>query len=145
MPVELVNSPELISKNRRMVSINGALAVDLAGQAVADTLAGAQFSGIGGHEDFVAGPGLQLEDRALLCLPSTAVVDGAVVSKIVPELPMGSIISTPRHQVDVVITEHGAAELQGKTIRERARALVEIAHPDFRDELAETAAAWPVD
>lgn len=145
LPVGIVNSPELIAKNRRMVTINGAMALDLSGQVVADTIEGRQFSGIGGHEDFVAGPGLQLEDRALLCLPSTAVVDGAVVSKIVPELPMGSIISTPRHQVDVVITEHGAAELQGKTIRERARALVEIAHPDFRAELAETAAAWPVD
>lgn len=145
LPVDLVNSPERIAANRKMVTINGALALDLSGQVVADTVSGRQFSGIGGHEDFVSGPGLEVEDRSLICLPSTATVDGVVVSRILGELPTGSIISTPRHQVDVVVTEFGAAELAGKTIRERAMALVAVAHPDFRDELAQMAGVWPID
>jgi acyl-CoA hydrolase len=143
LPVHLVNSPEVIAQNRRMVSINGAVTVDLAGQAVADTLGGAQHSGIGGHEDFVASSGLELEDRSILCFKSSTVVDGTRVSRIAGQLPLGSIVTTPRHQVDVVITEHGAAELRGRTVRERARALAAIAHPDFRDELAAVAERWP--
>ena len=143
LPVELVNSPELISKNRRMVSINGALAVDLAGQAVADTLGGAQFSGIGGHEDFVAASGLELEDRSLICLRSSTVIDGTRVSRIAGQFPAGTIVTTPRHQLDVVITEYGVAELRGRTVRERARALASIAHPDFRDRLLAEAEVWP--
>jgi acyl-CoA hydrolase len=143
LPVHLVNSPEAISKNRKMVSINGALAVDLAGQAVADTLAGSQFSGIGGHEDFVASSGLELEDRSLICLRSTTSVDGVRVSRIAARFAAGTIITTPRHQLDVVITEYGVAELRGATVRERARALAAIAHPDFRDELLAAAEEWP--
>ena len=143
LPVHLVNSPEVISKNRKMVSINGALAVDLAGQAVADTLAGGQFSGIGGHEDFVAQSGLELEDRSLICLRSSTVVNGNLVSRISGQFPAGTIVTTPRHQLDVVITEYGVAELRGRTVRERARALASIAHPEFRDQLLATAEEWP--
>ncbi|HEX2576297.1 MAG TPA: acetyl-CoA hydrolase/transferase C-terminal domain-containing protein [Aquihabitans sp.] len=143
LPVHLVNSPELISRNRRMVSINGALAVDLAGQAVADTLGGAQFSGIGGHEDFVAASGLELEDRSLLCLRSSTVVGGRRLSRIASQLPAGTIVTTPRHQLDVVVTEFGVAELRGRTVRERARALAAIAHPEFRDQLLTDAEVWP--
>ena len=145
LPVSIVNSPETIARNRKMVTINGAMTVDLSGQVVADTIKGRQFSGIGGHEDFVSAPGLRLEDRSLLCLPSTATHDGVVISRIVPELPLGSIVSTPRHQVDVIITEYGAAELKGKSIRARAAALVDVAHPDFRDELASFGSTWPAD
>ncbi|MCU1354992.1 MAG: acetyl-CoA hydrolase/transferase [Acidimicrobiales bacterium] len=143
LPVHLVNSPELISKNRKMMSINGALAVDLAGQAVADTLAGSQFSGIGGHEDFVAASGLELEDRSLICLRSSTVVDGKRLSRISGRFPAGTIITTPRHQLDVVITEFGVAELRGRTVRERARALAAISHPEFRDQLLADAEVWP--
>jgi acyl-CoA hydrolase len=135
LPVEVVNSPDLIGRNRTMVTINGALAVDIHGQVVADTIAGAQYSGIGGHEDFISGAALSLEDRSLLCLPSTVEIDGAVRSRIVPCFDAGAVVTTPRHQVDVIITEHGAAELQGLTVHQRGRALAEIAHPDFRDEL----------
>jgi acyl-CoA hydrolase len=135
LPVDVVNAPQTIARNHNVVSINGALAVDLYGQVVADRLSGRQFSGIGGHEDFVAQSGLELSDRSLVCLPSTAVVDGETVSRIVATLPPGSAVTTPRHQVDLVITEHGVAELRGRTTRERATALAEIAHPDFRDEL----------
>ena len=145
LPVRLVNSPESIARNRDMVTINGALAVDLAGQVVADTIGGTQFSGVGGHEDFVSGPGLDASDRSLVCLPSTTVVDGVLTSRILGVMPAGSVVSTPRHQVDVVVTEFGTAELEGRTIRERARALAAIAHPDFRDELLASAELWPRD
>ena len=145
LPVKVVNSPEVIAANRHMVTINGALAVDLAGQVVADTIGGTQFSGIGGHEDFVSGPGLSADGRSLVCLPSSSTVGGQFVSRILPSLPAGSVVSTPRHQVDVVITEFGVAELAGRTIRERAMALAEIGHPDARDALRAVAATWPRD
>jgi acyl-CoA hydrolase len=145
LPVKVVNSPEIISRNRNMVTINGALAVDLSGQVVADTIDGVQFSGVGGHEDFVAGPGLTLNGRSLICLPSTTTINGVVTSRIMNRFTSGSIVSTPRHQVDVVITEFGIAELEGRTIRERSRALAMISHPDFRDELIANAEEWPKD
>jgi acyl-CoA hydrolase len=138
LPVELVNSTEAIARNRNMVTINGALAIDVHGQVVADTINGTQFSGIGGHEDFVAGPALEVEDRSLLCFPATfEPEEGELQSRIVPWFEAGAVITTPRHQVDVVVTEFGAAELQGKTVHQRAQALAAIAHPDFRDELIE--------
>ena len=140
LPVEVINSPELIARNRQMVTINGALAIDIHGQVVADTIAGAQYSGIGGHEDFISGPALELEDRSLLCLPSTVTIDGRPRSRIVPWFDAGAVITTPRHQVDVIVTEHGAAELQGLTVHQRGEALARVAHPDFRDELLEAAA-----
>jgi acyl-CoA hydrolase len=139
LPASIVNSPETIARNHQMVTINSALSLDLYGQVVADAIGGKQYSGIGGHEDFAAASGIELEDRALLCLPSTLVVDDQVVSRIVATLPMGSVVTTPRHQLDVVVTEFGSAEVRGTTVRERALALVEIAHPDFRDELREHA------
>jgi len=140
LPVSVVNSPEVISRNHRMVSINGALTIDLYGQVVADSIHGRQFSGIGGHEDFVAASGLALEDRAIICLPAADDVDGAVISRILPELPAGWVVTTPRHQLDLVVTEHGAAELRGSTVRERALALAGIAAPAFRGELLAKAA-----
>ena len=139
LPVSIVNSPETIGRNHHMVTINGALSIDLWGQVVADAIGGRQYSGIGGHEDFVAVSGIELEDRSLLCLPSTAVVEGVRLPRIVPQLPVGSTVTTPRHQVDIVITEFGAAHLRGRTVRERAHALDEIAHPEFRDALHEHA------
>ena len=135
LPVEVVNAPEVIAANNHMVTINGALAVDIHGQVVADTIAGGQFSGIGGAEDFVAGAGLELSDRSLICLPSTFEKNGQLQSRIVPWFGPGAVTTTPRHQVDVIITEYGAAELEGKTIRERGEALAAIAHPQFRDDL----------
>jgi acyl-CoA hydrolase len=140
LPVGLVNSPEAIARNRAMVTLNAAMAVDIHGQVIADTIGGAQYSGIGGHEDFVSGPALDLDDRSLLCLPSTVTVAGEVRSRIVPWFAAGAVITTPRHQVDVIVTEFGAAELQGKTVHQRGEALAAIAHPDFRDELLEAAA-----
>lgn len=138
-PVEVVNDSQMIATNRRFVSINGAMGVDLYGQVAADTVNGRQHSGTGGHEDFIAGAGLELEDRSLICLHSTAEGPDRRVSRIMTNVSPKMTVTTPRHQVDVVITEFGIAELQGLTVRERAVALAEIAHPDFRDELREAA------
>ncbi|MDT5336788.1 MAG: hypothetical protein QOD90_2293 [Mycobacterium sp.] len=135
LPVEIVNSPEVIAANHGMISINGALAIDVHGQVVADTISGDQFSGIGGAEDFVAGAGLELSDRSLICLPATFTKDGELQSRIVPAFGPGSVITTPRHHVDVIVTEYGIAELEGRTVRERGEALAAIAHPKFRDEI----------
>ncbi len=140
LPVDVVNDTRIISENRDFVSINGATAVDLWGQIAADTIAGRQHSGTGGHEDFLAGAGLQVDDRSQLCLHSSAIVDGVRVSRIRANVGPDMVVTTPRHQVDVVVTEYGAVELSGMTVRERAHAMVTIAHPDFRDELAATAA-----
>jgi acyl-CoA hydrolase len=140
VPVQVVNDPTVIARNHSFVSVNGALSVDLYGQVVADHIDGKQVSGVGGHEDFVAGAEMRIEDHSLICMRSTAVANGVTRSRIVPVLPAGSVVSTPRHHTGVVITEYGAADLSGRTVRERAAALAEIAHPDFRDELAETAA-----
>lgn len=139
LPVEHVNDPDVIARNRRMVTINGAVSVDLYGQVMADTVQGIQFSGVGGHEDFVSSSGQELEDRSLVCLPATVTVDGASVSRIVAGFAAGAVVTTPRHQLDVVVTEHGAAELRGLTVGERARALAAIADPTHRDELFEAA------
>jgi acyl-CoA hydrolase len=135
LPVEIVNAPEVIAANNDMITINGALAIDIQGQVLADTISGGQFSGIGGAEDFVAGAGLELSDRSLICLPSTFEKDGVLQSRIVPWFGSGAVITTPRHQVDVIVTEYGAAELEGRTVRERGEALAAIAYPQFRDEL----------
>jgi acyl-CoA hydrolase len=133
LPVDVVNAPQLIAKNHEIITVNGALAVDMFGQVAADTIGPRQYSGIGGHEDFIAAAGLELEDRSLICLPSTTEVGGTRLSRILPAFPAASIITTPRHQVDVIITEHGVAELQGKTVRERVELLAGLCHPDFRD------------
>ncbi|MFN7149242.1 MAG: acetyl-CoA hydrolase/transferase family protein [Microthrixaceae bacterium] len=135
LPVDIVNSADVIAENRDFVSINGATAIDLYGQVAADTINGHQYSGTGGHEDFLAGAGLQVDDRSLLCLRSSTVVEGVTISRIRANLGPDYLVTTPRHQVDIVITEHGAAELKGRTVRERAHALAAIAHPDARDEL----------
>ena len=122
----MVNDPTVIARNRSLVSINGALTVDLCGQVVADNIDGRQISGVGGHEDFVAGAELRIDDHSLICLRSTAVVDGVTRS---PDrsrcCPAGAVVSTPRHHTGVVVTEYGAAELSGLTVRERATALAD--------------------
>lgn len=139
LPVDVVNDPAVIAQNRKMISINGALTVDLFGQVVADTIGERQHSGIGGHEDFLAGAGRAVSGRSLICLPSMARLEGGNRSRIVAKLDPGAIVTSPRHQVDVIVSEYGVAELAGRTVGERARALVEIAHPDVRDALREAA------
>ena len=142
LPVSEVNDTDYIGDNNDMVTINGALAVDLLGQVAADTIGPRQFSGIGGHEDFVAGASIGLDDHSLVCLPSTAHLGDTAASRIVAAFPAGTSVTTPRHVVDVVVTEFGAAELAGRTVAERARALAEIAPPFARDELRAAAAEF---
>ncbi|MCP4433886.1 MAG: 4-hydroxybutyrate CoA-transferase [Actinomycetia bacterium] len=139
LPVDIVNDARKIAANHHFVSINGATAVDLYGQVAADTIGGQQHSGTGGHEDFLAGAGLRVEDRSLLCLRSSSVLSEGRASRITGNLAPEMTVTTPRHQVDVIITEYGTAELSGLTVTERAQALVAIAHPDFRSELSEAA------
>ena len=139
LPVDVVNDPSVIGSNHKLVSVNSAICVDLYGQVVADNIDGKQISGVGGHEDFVAGAELHVDSHSLICLHSTATVDGVVRSRIVPRLPEGAVVSTPRHHTGAVVTEYGTAELTGLTVRERAAELAEIAHPDFRDRLRDVA------
>jgi acyl-CoA hydrolase len=143
LPVDQTNDPSLIARNRRMVSINGALSVDLMGQVVADRIGEVEHSGIGGHEDFVTGAAFSPGGRSLICLPATASTPGGVVSRIVSCFPTGACVTTPRHQVDVIVTEYGAAELAGRAAHERAQALVGIAHPAVRDALRERRCELP--
>ncbi len=135
----VVNDPAVIGQNANFVSINGALSVDLYGQIVADNIGGRQISGVGGHEDFVAAAELRLDAHSLICLRSTALVADELRSRIVGLHPEGTVVATPRHHTGVIVTEFGAAELVGLTVRERAHALVEIAHPDFRAGLHQVA------
>ena len=138
-PVSYVNDPSVIAKNHRMVSINSALEVDLQGQIIADTVGARQYSGVGGHMDFVEGTSLSLEHTSLICLQSTAVVNGVLKSRIIGDMSPHSVVTTPRHLAGVIVTEHGFADLRGRSVKERARAMVNIAHPQFRDELADAA------
>lgn len=139
LPVGAVNDPPQLAKMRKFTGINAALAVDLHGQIVADVIAGRQYSGIGGHETFTMGGRQAPGGKSIICLRSTVIVDGARRSTIMAELPAGSVITTPRHQVQYVVTEHGIADLDQRTDRARADALIAIAHPDFRAELRK---AW---
>jgi len=139
LPVDQINAPAIIARNRQFVSINGALAVDLFGQIVADRVGTHQISGIGGHLDFVSGAAFSDRGRSLICLPSTVEIGGKRSSRITALLAPGACVTTPRHEVDVVVTEFGSAELAQRSEAERAEALVAIAHPEFRDSLR---SAW---
>lgn len=135
LPVSAVNEPSLLRRLHRFVSVNAALAVDLRGQIAADHVGGRQYSGVGGHESFVMGASEAPGGNSFVCLPSTVTVGGKRISTIVAHLPDTMTVTTPRHHTQWVVTEHGAVDLSLLGDVERARALVEIAHPDFRDEL----------
>lgn len=132
-PTEYVNDPFIIGQQNKMVAINTALEVDLTGQVCADSLGTAFYSGIGGQADFNQGAGRSDGGRAIIALPSTA-QDGKV-SRIVPTLKPGAGVVTTRGAVHYVVTEYGVAYLHGKSVQDRALALITIAHPDFREEL----------
>ncbi len=136
-PSEYVNDPFNIAKNERMVSINSAIQVDLTGQVCADSIGTRLYSGVGGQVDFVRGAARSKGGMPIIAFPSTA--RGGQISRIVPTLEKGAGVVTTRNDVHYIATEYGVAELYGRTIRERAMALVEIAHPKFRAELAEAA------
>lgn len=136
-PVEYVNNPFTIAQNYKMVSINSAIQVDLMGQVAAETMGYKQFSGTGGQVDFVRGASLAEDGKSIIALPSTAAK--GTISRIMPILDEGAAVTTSRNDVQYVVTEYGIADLRGKTLRDRARALIQIAHPDFRDMLYEKA------
>ena len=127
------NDTALIRRNPKVVAINAALQVDLSGQVCADSLGHRIYSGIGGQMDFIRGAALSEGGKPIIALPSTAAK--GTVSRIVPELSPGAGVVTTRGHVHWVVTEYGAVNLHGKTLRERGEALVAIAHPDFRSEL----------
>jgi acyl-CoA hydrolase len=132
-PADRTNDTSLIRKNDRMVAINSAIQLDLTGQVCADSFGHRIYSGIGGQMDFIHGAALSRGGKAIIALPSTA--KGGTVSRIVPELAPGAGVVTTRGHVHWIVTEHGAVNLHGKTLRERAQLLIGIAHPDFRAEL----------
>lgn len=136
-PVDYVNHPMIIAKNDNMISINSALQVDLMGQVNAESIGAKQFSGTGGQVDFVRGASMSKGGKSIIAMPSTAAKGR--ISKIVMNLDLGSTVTTSRNDVDYVVTEYGIASLKGKTLRERAKALIAIAHPDFRESLMKQA------
>ena len=136
-PSEFTNDPFRIAQNDKVVAINSALQVDLTGQVCADSLGTYFYSGIGGQVDFIRGASRSHRGRPIIALPSTAV--GGKVSRIVPTLTPGAGVVTSRGDVHYVVTEYGIADLHGKTIRERAMALIHISHPDHREQLMEEA------
>jgi len=136
-PCKYVNNPNIIALNDRMVSINAALTVDLTGQVSSDSMGFRFYSGIGGQVDFVRGASMSRRGKSIMTLPSTS--DDGESSRIVPFLEPGSGVTVTRGDIHYVVTEYGAAYIHGKSIRDRAMALINIAHPKFRDELLEAA------
>ncbi|MGQ9676517.1 MAG: GNAT family N-acetyltransferase [Chloroflexota bacterium] len=132
-PADYTSSPINIAKNHKMVAINTALEVDMTGQVCADSLGHLIYSGIGGQADFIRGAALAPDGKPIIALPSTA--KGGAVSRIVPRLSPGAGVVTTRGDVHYIATEYGVAYVHGKSLRERALALIAIAHPKFRDEL----------
>lgn len=141
-PVDYTNDTAVIRRFSKMVAINSAIEIDLTGQVCADSMGTKFFSGVGGQMDFIRGAALAEEGRAIIALPSTAA--NGRISRIVPSLSEGAGVVTTRAHVQTVVTEYGIAELHGRSIRERVRALISIAHPKFREELAAVAhqRAW---
>ncbi len=133
---EYVNDPFVIAQNERMVAINSAIEVDLTGQVCADSIGPRFFSGVGGQLDFIYGAARSKGGVPIIAMPATTTKkDGSFISKIVPMLKQGAGVVTGRNHIHYVVTEYGVADLYGKTVRQRVRALVGIAHPDFRADL----------
>ncbi|OOB78776.1 MAG: 4-hydroxybutyrate CoA-transferase [Epulopiscium sp. Nuni2H_MBin003] len=134
-PVDYTNNPYNIAKNDNVIAVNACIQVDLMGQVVSDCIGTRQFSGVGGQVDFVRGARLSKGGKAIIAIGSTT-ADGKI-SKIVPFLDHGAAVTTSRTDVDYIVTEYGVARLRGKCLRERAKLLIDIAHPKFRDSLME--------
>ena len=138
-PVDYTNDPAIIGQHEKMVAINSALQVDFMGQVNAEMIGRDQFSGVGGQVDFVRGASRSVGGKSIVALPSTAAK--GTVSRIACELDRGSAVTTSRNDVHFIVTEYGVADLRGKSIRERAKTLISIAHPDFRRSLTAQAKA----
>ena len=137
-PVDVTNDPLLAGQNDNLHSINGTLQVDLIGQCGSESLGYRPYSGTGGQVDFVRAANRSKGGKAIIVVPSTA--KGGTISCIAPVLSAGTHVTTGKNDVNYIVTEYGVAQLRGRTARERARALIGIAHPDFRAELSEAAA-----
>lgn len=133
LPVDYVNDPEVICKNDNMISINAAVEVDILGQVCAESVGTKHLSGTGGQVDYVRGACQSRGGKSFIAFTSTA--KGGTVSKIQPVLTPGAVCTTSKNDVDYIVTEYGVAHLRGRTMGQRARALIDIAHPDFRDML----------
>lgn len=131
--VDYTNNPANIAKNDNVVSINSSLQVDLTGQAASEAIGYKQFSGTGGQADFVRGAAWSKGGRSILAFHSTAA--GGRISRIVPHLDEGAVVTTTRSDIHYVVTEYGIADLKGKSVPQRASELINISHPDFREEL----------
>jgi acetyl-CoA hydrolase len=139
-PTEYVNDPFVIAQNERMVAVNSAIEVDLTGQVCADSIGPKIYSGVGGQLDFIYGASRSKGGVPVIALPSTTQLrDGRTISRIVHMLNRGAGVVTSRNHVRYIVTEYGVADLYGKTIRQRATQLINIAHPDFREELIKQA------
>ncbi len=136
-PTDYVNDPFVIAQHKGMVAINSALQVDLSGQVCADSIGARFYSGAGGQVDFIRGAARAEQGVPIIALPTTAL--SGKISRIVPMLDQGAGVVTSRYDVHYVVTEYGVAQLYGCTMAQRARALIEISHPDFRDNLTATA------
>ncbi|HCV42785.1 MAG TPA: 4-hydroxybutyrate CoA-transferase [Bacteroidetes bacterium] len=134
-PTEYVNDPFIISRNDRMVAINSAIEIDLTGQVCSDSIGPRLYSGVGGQVDFIYGASRSKGGIPIIALPSTATVKGQAVSKIVSQLKLGAGVVTTRNHVRYIVTEHGVADLYAKNLRQRARSLIDIAAPEFREDL----------
>jgi len=132
-----VNDPRLVASEPNFVSINATLAVDFLGQCASETIGGRYYSSSGGQADFARGAAYSEGGQSFIVLQSTA--KGGTVSRIVPQLAAGDVVTTVKNTVDQVVTEYGVAELRARSVRERTLALIAIAHPDFRDELTRRA------
>jgi acetyl-CoA hydrolase len=140
-PTEYVNDPFVIAQNSKMISINSAIEVDLTGQVCADSIGPRLYSGVGGQLDFVYGAARSEGGKPIIALPSTATMkDGTTISRIVAMLKPGAGVVTTRNHVHYVATEFGVAHVYGKSIHQRTRALIDIAHPDFQEQLEKEAA-----
>jgi len=137
---EYVNDPFVIAQNDRMVAINSAIEIDLTGQVCADSIGPKFFSGIGGQLDFVYGASRSKGGVPIIAMPSTTEMkDGTLISKVVPMLKQGAGVVTGRNHVHYIVTEYGVADLYGKSVRQRVKELINIAHPDFRADLEKQA------
>ena len=136
---DYVNDPCVVGRNYRQVAINGAIEVDLTGQVCADSIGPKLYSGVGGQMDFIYGASRSAGGVAIIALPSTA--KGGTMSRITPMLKRGAGVVTTRNHVHWIVTEYGAVNLYGKSVRQRAKALIGIAHPKFREELTAEAEA----
>lgn len=136
LDIEYVNDTAIIKRNDNVAAINSALQVDLSGQVCADSIGTSIYSGVGGQMDFIRGASLSKGGKAIIALPSTA--KHGQLSRIVTTLDAGAGVVTTRAHVQYIVTEYGIANLRNKSLKERAKALIEISHPDFRDELTES-------